>query len=53
MWPIGLGPVRSDRFDRPGAEFARHVARLRLACSVQELQPGETARFDLPGRGGP
>jgi L-ascorbate metabolism protein UlaG (beta-lactamase superfamily) len=50
MWPIGLGPVRRDRFYRPGAEFAVHAARLGLACSVRELRPGETARLDLPDR---
>jgi len=50
MWPIGLGSIRADRFHRPGTEFALHAARLRLACSVRVLQPGETARFDLPGR---
>ena len=27
-----------------------HAARLRLACSVRELQPGETVRLDLPDR---
>ena len=50
MWPIGLGPVRRDRFNRPGTEFAAHAARLRLPCSVRELQPGETARLDVPDR---
>ena len=50
MWPIGLEPIRPDRFHRPGTEFALHAARLCLACSVRELRPGETARFDLPGR---
>ena len=50
MWPIGLGPVRRDRFNRPGTEFAVQAARLRLPCSVRELQPGETARLDLPDR---
>jgi L-ascorbate metabolism protein UlaG (beta-lactamase superfamily) len=48
MWPVGLGRVRPDRFHGPGTEFARHVARLGVACAVRELQPGETARFDLP-----
>jgi len=50
MWPIGLGPVRPDRFHRPGTEFTVHAARLGLACSVQELHPGETARLVLPDR---
>ena len=50
MWPVGLGPVRRDRFNRPGTEFAEHAARLRLPCSVRELQPGETARLDVPDR---
>jgi L-ascorbate metabolism protein UlaG (beta-lactamase superfamily) len=50
MWPVGLGSVRPDRFHRPGADFARQAARLGLACSVRELWPGETARFDLPRR---
>ena len=44
------GPVRPDRFHRPGTEFTVHAARLGLACSVRELQPGETARFVLPDR---
>jgi L-ascorbate metabolism protein UlaG (beta-lactamase superfamily) len=48
MWPVGLGPIRPDRFHRPGTEFAAHAARLGLACSVRELQPGETTRFELP-----
>jgi hypothetical protein len=48
MWPIGLGAWRSDRFHRPGLDFAAHVARLRLTCAVRELQPGETARLELP-----
>jgi hypothetical protein len=39
-----------NRFHRPGAEFAMHATRLGVACSVRELQPGETARFDLPDR---
>ena len=26
MWPVGLGPVRRDRFNRPGTEFAEHAA---------------------------
>jgi L-ascorbate metabolism protein UlaG (beta-lactamase superfamily) len=50
MWPVGLGRVRPDRFHRPGTEFAAHAARLGLTCAVRELQPGETARFDLPDR---
>jgi L-ascorbate metabolism protein UlaG (beta-lactamase superfamily) len=49
MWPVGLGRVRPDRFHRPGSEFARHAARLGLACSVRELRPGETVRFDVSG----
>jgi L-ascorbate metabolism protein UlaG (beta-lactamase superfamily) len=48
MWPIGLGPVRQDRFNRPGTEFTLQAARLGLPCSVRELQPGETARLALP-----
>ena len=48
MWPIGLGPVRHDRFNRPGTEFTLQAARLGLPCSVRELQPGETARLALP-----
>ena len=50
MWPVGLDTLRRDRFFRPGTEFAAHAARLRLACAVRELQPGETARLDLPDR---
>ena len=51
MWPVGLGPVRRDRFNRPGTEFAEHTARLRLPCSVRELQPGETGQdFDVLDR---
>jgi L-ascorbate metabolism protein UlaG (beta-lactamase superfamily) len=50
MWPVGLELVRPDRFHRPGSEFVRQVARRGLACSARELQPGETARFDLPER---
>jgi L-ascorbate metabolism protein UlaG (beta-lactamase superfamily) len=51
MWPVGLAQIRPARFHRPGAELALHAARLGLACSVRELQPGETAQFDVPGRG--
>ena len=50
MWPVGLGPVRRDRFNLPGTEFAEHAARLRLPCTVRELQPGETAQLDVPDR---
>ncbi len=50
MWPVGLASVRPDRFRDPGPEFARHAARLGLACTVRELVPGGTERFDLRGR---
>ena len=50
MWPVGLGRVRPDRFDRPGSEFAGHAARLGLACAVRELRPGETVWFDVPAQ---
>jgi L-ascorbate metabolism protein UlaG (beta-lactamase superfamily) len=50
MWPVSLELVRPDRFHRPGSEFVRQVARRGLACSARELQPGETAQFDLPER---
>jgi L-ascorbate metabolism protein UlaG (beta-lactamase superfamily) len=50
FWPVGLGAIRPDRFHRPGRDFAEHADRLHPTCLVHELQPGETARLDIPAR---